>query len=244
MVTQLHNFKNIFITSSPDSQAISLDCQVVRHLTRVLFPLLLWPGYLLALLSEWPSHLVCGPFRVRGGLSPIALRREMLTRPPPGGQANWDRCVATSPSPRSCPCGSVCSGLCAGADSLNAPLCAQLRAEPSPSWQLFPPPPYGSTGLSCLGFWSLAGCAQARCSAAGTPGQSAALRTLQLLEHPAEPAPLFLREPPFPAFLVRDLGASFGLSQKRCLWRPNSHSGALLPTLRFPVILLASCLRM
>lgn len=40
MVTQLHNFKNIFITSSSDFQAISLDCQVVKRLTRALFSLL------------------------------------------------------------------------------------------------------------------------------------------------------------------------------------------------------------
>lgn len=64
MVTQLHNFKNIFITSSPDSQAISLDCQVVRRLSRALFPLLQWRRYLFALLRECPSNLVPGLFQV------------------------------------------------------------------------------------------------------------------------------------------------------------------------------------
>lgn len=47
MATQLHNFKNIFITSSPDSQGISLDYQVVQHLPRTLFLLLQWHRYLL-----------------------------------------------------------------------------------------------------------------------------------------------------------------------------------------------------
>lgn len=65
MVTQLHNFKNIFITSSPDLEAISLDCQVVKRLTRALFPLPQWYRYLLAVMrvcsSNWiPCHLEFG----------------------------------------------------------------------------------------------------------------------------------------------------------------------------------------
>lgn len=62
MVTQLHNFKNIFITSSPGFQAISLDCQVVKRLTRGLFSLLQLHRYLFALLREGPSNYVPGPF--------------------------------------------------------------------------------------------------------------------------------------------------------------------------------------
>lgn len=60
MVTQLHNFKNIFITSSPDFQAISLHCQVGERLTRALFSLLPWHRYLFALLRECPSNLAPG----------------------------------------------------------------------------------------------------------------------------------------------------------------------------------------
>lgn len=75
MVTQLHNFKNIFITSSPDFEAISLDCQVVKRLTRALFSLLQWHRYLFALLNvlltRSPGH---SEFEV--GLSPLGLRRK------------------------------------------------------------------------------------------------------------------------------------------------------------------------
>lgn len=67
MVTQLHNLKNIFITSSPVFEAISLDRQVVERLTRALFPLLQWHGDLFALLRESPSNLVPGPFGDGGG---------------------------------------------------------------------------------------------------------------------------------------------------------------------------------
>ena len=91
MATQLHNFKNIFIASSADSQAISLDCQAVRRLTRALFPLLQRPRYSFALLRECLSHRVLGHFVFEVGPSPVGLGREMPTRLLPSDRAGRAR---------------------------------------------------------------------------------------------------------------------------------------------------------
>lgn len=113
MVTQLHNLKNIFITSRPDFRAISLDCQVVERLTRALFPLLQRPGYLLALPREWPSGLVPGPFG-DGGRAEKSRSPGLSVLAKPAGVHTWP--AACSPL-ESRPGGSVCLEPCTSAHS-------------------------------------------------------------------------------------------------------------------------------
>lgn len=125
MATQLHNFKNIFITSSPDSEATSVDCQAVKRLTRALFPLLWWHRYLFAWLRESPN---VGHLKMEVG----AEKRERERRSPglpveakPVGVCAWPVPFSLS----GCPC--------TGASSSQMPPCAaQPRANPSPSWRL------------------------------------------------------------------------------------------------------------
>lgn len=96
MVTQLHNFTNIFITSSPDFQAISLDCQVVKRLTRALSPLLQWHRYLFALLRERPLTWSLGPCEFEVGQSPAGLGRQLPSQPLSRGHTDGDPHVACS----------------------------------------------------------------------------------------------------------------------------------------------------
>lgn len=132
MVTQLHNFKNIFITSSPDFQAVSLDCQIVKRLTRALFPLLQWHRYLFALLRESPSNLVPGPFGGGG------LRREregerrshsLPMEAKPVGVRAWPAPFSLT---ESCPGGFVLRALCWCPLLLNASPCSAAACKPPP----------------------------------------------------------------------------------------------------------------
>lgn len=187
MVTQLHNFKNIFITSSPDFEAISLDCQVVKRLTRALFSLLQWHRYLFALLRECPSNSVPGPghseFEV--GLSPLGLKRKAdpacSQRLNPSGTA-----VARllSLHPRSCVLGALFAW--SSALALTPSECPSVRrssvqtpASPGSFFRhLITNPPASPAWDS----GSLAGPEQARCSTAGiswnTPSRPFSCRSI------------------------------------------------------------------